>query len=206
MPDGPALPLTAEEEKALLAVARAAIHERLYGDGSLHRVRTEHEGNEALSQRAAAFVTLETQDRSEPSDRLRLRGCIGTLEAREPLVDCVAHNAVQAAFLDPRFPPLRAEELPAIVVSVSVLTAPAPVTRPEAIVLGTDGVIFTKGRHRSVFLPQVAVEQGWDLRALLEHLALKAGLDQNEWPGARLETFRAASFREPFGGSGGDAI
>jgi AmmeMemoRadiSam system protein A len=189
--------LSPGERQALLLVARAAIRDRLLRDGTLAETRAAIDLTPALRRTAAAFVTLEAPDPSDPFGDLRLRGCIGTLEAHDPLVDCVAHNAIQAAFSDPRFPPLDARELSGIVVSVSVLTPAESVPGPEAIVLGRDGVVFEKGCHRSVFLPEVAVEQGWDVRALLEHLALKAGLPRDAWEGGGLRTFRTEVFCEP---------
>jgi uncharacterized protein (TIGR00296 family) len=108
-------------------------------------------------------------------------------------------NACQAAFHDPRFPPLAEQDLERIVLSVSVL---GPVTRiadPDSIALGRDGVVLARGSRRSVFLPEVAVSQGWGVQDLLENLALKAGLERRDWRGAELSRFETEVFGEAEG-------
>jgi AmmeMemoRadiSam system protein A len=108
----------------------------------------------------------------------------------------VIDTAPKAAMEDPRFPPLEAAEIPSVRLGISVLTPARPIDRADEIVIGRDGVVLRRGFHRSVFLPQVAREQGWDVRRLLEHLALKAGLSRNDWRDADLSTFRSESFEE----------
>ena len=141
-----------------------------------------------LQRPDGAFVTL--------NERGVLRGCIGMIISDKPVIDTVREMAVSAALHDPRFTPVRADELPAIDLEVSVLTEPVPVSGPEAIVAGRDGVILRKHGRSAVFLPQVATEQGWDVPTMLMHLSLKAGLDALAWrSGATFETFRAQVFR-----------
>ena len=143
-----------------------------------------------LARRQGAFVTLETGGH-------RLRGCIGHIPGDTPLAVTVGRMAVQAAFHDPRFPPLRADELPKVTIEISVLTPPRPVSGPEAIVPGRDGVILSKDGRSAVFLPQVATEQGWTRDEMLTHLSLKAGLPPDAWRrGASFRTFQAEVFRE----------
>ena len=126
-----------------------------------------------LDEPAATFVTLTLHG--------RLRGCIGSLEAHRSLYDDVTHNARAAAFGDPRFPPLATDELFAVRIDVSVLTAPQPLQfSSEADALrrlrpGIDGVIFQYGRRRATFLPQVW-EQLPEPHEFMAHLKQKAGL------------------------------
>lgn len=172
----------------LLALARAAIRLRLAGDGALPEAP-----GWALAD-AASFVTLHTDG--------ALRGCIGSLVAHRPLCDDVAGNAVAAAFRDPRFQPVTAEEEPGLHVEVSVLGAPEPLvvaSREEArraLRPGVDGLVLTAGAHRATFLPQVW-DQLPDPDDFLSHLLAKAGLPANSWPdGIALETYGVRSWEE----------
>lgn len=111
----------------------------------------------------------------------RLRGCIGIFEPREPLFVVIASRAV-AALYDHRFrdSPITPNELmTSIKICVSVLTTPVPTTDPlRDVVVGLHGVSVKRGRQMGTYLPQVAVEHGWDVRIFLEHLArVKAGID-----------------------------
>lgn len=143
---------------------------------------------------AATFVTLTL--------RGQLRGCIGTLEAQRTLYDDVIHNARAAAFGDPRFPPLAADELPAVHIEISVLSTPRPLAfSSEADALhrlrpGIDGVILEYGPYRSTFLPQVW-EQLQEPVEFIAHLKQKAGLSAGFWnDGIRLSTYQAEKFHE----------
>jgi AmmeMemoRadiSam system protein A len=137
-----------------------------------------------MGQKHGVFVTL--------TKRGDLRGCIGFLEGRETVKDAVKHNALNAAFSDPRFPPLKASEARDIDIEVSILTDPAPLEYSGAEDLlaklrpGVDGVIIQLGMHAATFLPQV-----WDQlpgkEDFLGHLCLKAGLPANAWQQGNLE-------------------
>jgi len=120
-----------------------------------------------------AFVTLTSGG--------RLRGCIGYIEGIKPLVDAVIENGRSAAVADPRFPPVEAKDLPDLDLEISVLTPLTEVSGPEDIVIGRHGILLAKDGHRAVFLPQVAVEQGWDRETTLTQLAQKAGLGPDDW-------------------------
>ena len=126
-----------------------------------------------LSQTGATFVTL-TSDGA-------LRGCIGSLQAARPLGADVAENALGAAFRDPRFPPMTAEEWPRVRVEVSLLSAPKPMRfADEADLLeqlkpGEDGVIVEADGRRATYLPQVW-ESISDKRQFMRELTRKAGL------------------------------
>lgn len=177
-----------EREQLLTALARTAI---AAGFG-VTRPALPHPV--WLDVPAATFVTLTLHD--------ALRGCIGTLEAQRTLYDDVIHNARAAAFGDPRFPPLAADELPAVHIEISVLTAPQQLCfTDEADALrrlrpGVDGVIFEYGPYRSTFLPQVW-EQLPEPVEFIAHLKQKAGLPAGFWgDGIRLSTYQAEKFHE----------
>ena len=191
--------LTPEEGAALLALARAAIDDKLFAQGALAAVRRRVAITPALAAPRACFVTLKTPDRE---GTLRLRGCIGTTEADRPSQDAVVQAALDAAFADPRFPALTRPEYPGVVVSVSALTPMTPVASADAIVLGRDGVVLEADGRRALFLPQVAPEQGWTKTEMLEQLARKAGLPADAWRRASFLTFTSESFGENEDGAG----
>ncbi len=173
---------------ALLAQARDAIAAEL-GAASDTPPRLA-----AMNQPAAAFVTL-TKDG-------QLRGCIGSLEARRSMLDDIRANACAAAFRDPRFPPLVAEELPHLRVEVSLLSPPEELvasSEEEALRQlrpGVDGLIFSVGNRRSTFLPQVW-ESLPEPRQFLAHLKQKAGVASDYWsPEVRLWRYQAEKFKE----------
>jgi len=190
------LELAPAEKATLLRLACASIEDALGIAGALDAALRDAALTPALEQARGAFVTLRQKEVLDSAGHPRLRGCIGTLEADEPLYRNVIHNAARAALDDPRFPPLQAGELAGLSLEISALTPLALADGPGGIVPGRDGVSLRKGTHRSVFLPQVATEQGWDTRQLLEHLARKAGLPADGWQGAELRTFQAEVFGE----------
>lgn len=149
-----------------------------------------------LAETGSCFVTLK-----EAGD---LRGCIGNIEAFEPLGENLLRNAINASQSDPRFPPLEAEELPFILIELSILTPASPIASAEEFRIGQDGIILRLGGRGAVFLPQVAPEQHWDRETTLRYLSRKAGLPEDAWrrPEARLFTFQAEVFGEEECGTG----
>jgi AmmeMemoRadiSam system protein A len=188
--------LTREEGAGLLALARAAIEDRLFHNGALAAARAATAMTPALEAPRACFVTLKTPG---ADGRLELRGCIGSTEARLPAREAVVASALDAAFADPRFPKLTREEHQGLVVSVSALTPTTEVPHADGIVALRDGVVLECDGHRALFLPEVAEEQGWTVVELLEHLARKAGLPAEAWRKARLSTFQSERFGETEG-------
>jgi len=185
-----------EDGRLLLGLARAAIAHALAVPGPHPQLLLgEALERTVLRRPGPAFVTLRLQD--------ELRGCLGTLEAEEPLASAVARHAVAAALHDPRFPPLLPGELVPVRLGVSVLGPCTPVVGQESIVLGRHGIALVHRGRRAVFLPEVALDQGWDVLTLLEHLAVKAGLRRPDWQDAALSVFETASFAE---GDGTDGI
>jgi len=185
--------LTPDEGAALLALARAAIEDRLLDNGALARAQQAIPTTPALAAPRACFVTLKSPG---AHGTLELRGCIGSTEARLPAREAVVESALDAAFADPRFPPLARDEQEGLVVSVSALTPMVAVPGADAIVLGRDGVALECEGRRALFLPEVAGEQRWNRIELLEHLARKAGLPAGAWKTARLSTFQSERFGE----------
>jgi len=139
---------------------------------------------------AGAFVTLRHGG--------ELRGCIGTFQTTEPLFRTVAEMARSAATGDPRFPPVRPEEVAGLDIEVSVLTPMHRVQDPEEIEVGRHGLCIVQGYRRGVLLPQVAEEYGWGREEFLEHTCLKAGLPPEAWrEGTEIYVFEAEVFGEP---------
>ncbi len=143
----------------------------------------------SVCESRACFVTL-TKD-------FELRGCIGHLEATQPVYQDIIDNAIAAATEDDRFNPVTLDELPMIDIEVSVLTKPVPLTfsSPEELVsklrVGVDGVILKQGNHSATFLPQVWDEL-LDKKEFLAALCVKAGLPPGEWmsPKVEVETYQ----------------
>ncbi len=120
----------------------------------------------------------------------RLRGCIGVIEPAESLGESVVRCAVSAALEDPRFPRVREEELPSLEIEISLLSKPQRI-RPEEIEIGRHGLLITRGPHRGLLLPQVAVEHNLSRERFLEETCRKAGLPLDAWKdsGARISSF-----------------
>ena len=178
--------LTETDKRLLLALARATIARKFDPERPLPDLS---ELSPAAKKKMGAFVTLNI-------DR-RLRGCIGEILPVRPLVKAVAGRALDAAFRDPRFYPLREEELGRVTIEISALTPPHHVDSWRDIEIGRHGILLQKGNAGAVFLPQVAPEQGWGLEETLVHLSMKAGLDPDAWKnGAEFDVFEAVVFHE----------
>lgn len=146
--------------------------------------------SDALKKPQGVFVTLK---RGED-----LRGCIGYIEPIKPLYEAVVENAVNAALRDHRFRPVEPKELSGLNLEVSVLSPLQPIDSYQAFKVGHHGVTLTKLGRRAVFLPHVAVEQGWNRDETLTQLSLKAGLPGDAWKeNARFEIFTTQSYHAP---------
>ncbi len=183
-PDTAAVPLDDQARSLLLQIAEASIQHGLrYG----RPLRVDPEDyQEALQANRASFVTLQKHG--------ELRGCIGHLEAIQPLVLDVAENAYAAAFQDPRFPPLSDREVGDIETHISVLTPATPMrfsSEAELIAQlrpGRDGLILQEGYKKGTFLPSVW-ESLPEPAAFIKQLKLKAGLPASYWSES-LKVFR----------------
>jgi hypothetical protein len=174
--------LTTGARQALLALARASVH-------SVVGVRegTEIVHHPVFEACAGAFVTLHVSG--------ALRGCIGIAEAGGRLGRVVAHCAAAAAREDPRFRPLRADDLEALAIEISVLSAAMPLSRPDDVVVGRHGVMVDYRGRRGLLLPQVAASRGWEPATFLDQVCLKAELPANAWQnGAVIHFFEADVF------------
>jgi hypothetical protein len=184
------LPLTLEERRILLGIARRAIESFCGAKGDAARPAPD-EITPRLLRPSGVFVSLHRRHGH------RLRGCIGSLEPRTPLVDAVAQNARAAASRDPRFDPVRADELPDLEIEISVLGPLLPVDDSCEIVVGRDGLVVSEGLLRGVLLPQVATSQRWNAVQFLENTCRKADLPNDAWKtGAQVERFEAEIFAE----------
>lgn len=180
------MPLSDEARRTLLIVAREAISAYL-GE----RPSTLPGALEELRARRGAFVTLRRRSDGE------LRGCIGLLEARRPLVETVAEAAVSAASADPRFAPVTAAELPDLALDISALGPLEPI-RPDDVLIGTHGLVIRCAGRSGLLLPQVPLEHGWDHDTFLAMVCRKAGLPHDAWrrTDAQLLGFTAEVFGE----------
>lgn len=182
--------LSQEERQVLLRLARQTLE--------LGRIPDLEQENLSprLREPGATFVTLTTREGA-------LRGCIGALEAYQPLALDVCEHSLAAAREDYRFPPVRLQELPAIRIEISRLTAPAPLhyNHPEELLEklrpGIDGVTLRDGARRATFLPQVW-EKLPDPEEFLDHLCLKMGSPSGLWRHRvlRVETYQVEEFHE----------
>ncbi len=180
--------LNEEQRQRLLKLARTSIESILEGRSP---ALSEGDYDEALRRPAGAFVTLRTR-------RGDLRGCIGSIRAVEPLFKAVASSAVSAAFRDPRFFPVLAEEMPKLDLEISVMGPIEPVRDILEIEVGRDGLIISRGLFAGLLLPQVATEYGWDRETFLDQACVKAGLPAGSWRSedTRIEKFAAEVFGE----------
>jgi len=185
--------LSEDEGSYLVKVARNTI------DNRLNKVEQPPiDGKdlpEKFQERLGTFVTITIDG--------NLRGCIGHIMPRETVIEGIRENAINAAFRDPRFPPLTKEEFDKIEIEISILTAPQELTYSDAEDLlhklrpGKDGVIITKGYHEATFLPQVW-DQLPDKEEFLTHLCMKAGLSHDSWKKEKLQvsTYQVQAFEE----------
>ncbi len=181
--------LSDSDRTLLLRIARDTIRATLSGTPPPH-VTVE---SPALGETRGAFVTLKS--------RGRLRGCIGTFAADEPLWRTVQRMA-GAALRDPRFlsNPVTLRELEDLELEISALTPLEPVENPlEEIELGRHGISIESPFGAGCFLPQVADETGWTIEEFLSHCAAgKAGLPPDAWarPDVTVYRFEAEVFGE----------
>jgi AmmeMemoRadiSam system protein A len=186
-------PLSNEEKQMLLSLARSALEAGVRGAA---RPQPDLDAMPPrLGADGASFVTLTIHG--------ELRGCIGALEASQPLATDVCEHAVAAALEDPRFPPVRPDELARIDVEVSRLTAPYELQYrdPDELLQklrpGVDGVILRDGGRRATFLPQVW-EKLPDKSEFLDNLCAKMGASPDAWRRQHLQvqTYQVEEFHE----------
>ncbi len=182
----------------LVSLARKAV-EQFLTKGEL----LKPENVAQLSEKRGVFVSIYTHPLNH------LRGCIGFPFPQIPLGEATVAAAIAAAFKDPRFPPLKEEELPSVVFEVIVLTPPTEIDTssrkdlPSKITIGVDGLIVETPYGSGLLLPQVPVEYNWNAEEYLSQLCVKAGLKPTYWlyGKMRLLRFSAEVFAEkkPYG-------
>ncbi len=181
--------LDANDKRCLLKLARSVLDSYLRNRGRSNANEPDTEITDGMRNVMGVFVTLKK--------RGQLRGCIGEIFPRRELYKAVIAHAINAGLNDHRFSPVSLDELNDIKIEISALTPPRKVDSYREIEIGRHGVLLEKGLRVSVFLPQVAPEQGWGLEEMLENLALKAGLAPDEWrEGAEFKVFEAIVFSE----------
>lgn len=176
--------LSEAQKRELLDLARTTVTSHVRG-GKLPDATAAHP---LLKADRATFVTINGAGG-------RLRGCIGTIVPQTSLKASVIANAVSAASHDSRFSPVRPDELAGLHYEVTILSPLSPLQDIKDIQIGRHGLYLEKDGRSSVFLPQVPLEQGWDLTTYLSELSRKAGLGPEGWIGARLSTFTAEVIR-----------
>lgn len=177
--------LSSEDQKLMLQIARESIVECVVkGHPS---IKQEKSGNLALKR--GCFVTIKKGG--------QLRGCIGCFTSDKPLYKVLQEMAVAAATRDPRFYPVKPEEIDDLELEISVLSPLKKISTIEDIQVGTHGLYIEKKLCRGVLLPQVASEYGWDRTTFLQQTCLKAGLDMDDWKSeADIYIFSAQVFGE----------
>ena len=182
----------------LVKTARMAVTEFL-SNGKRMKLESEHE--KKFSFNSGVFVTLNNAD--------GLRGCIGFPMPDKKLSHGIIDAAIAAATEDPRFSPIKINELNDIVFEVTVLTPPVEITVTdpmeylEKIKVGRDGLIIRNSFSSGLLLPQVPVEYGWNVEEFLQHTCEKAGLEKNTWKNekVKIEKFEGIVYKEETNGS-----
>jgi AmmeMemoRadiSam system protein A len=191
------LQLTQEQGEILVRLARRTLEAQLGSPPAQHESEALNARlqDPSFQENRGTFVCLKLEG--------QLRGCIGSLMGVGPVAEGVRRNAVNAAFQDPRFEPLSAQELDRVRIEVSVLTAPQMLEFNDGVDLlarlrpYVDGVIIRKGLASATFLPQVW-EQLPQPDIFLANLCRKAGLPPDAWRHSPLEvlTYQVQAFSE----------
>ena len=190
--------LSDAEGRQLLEIARRAIALHVM-DGKSYDAAADPDFpgfSDYLEKPCGSFVTINSGG--------HLRGCIGLIEAAGPLWRTVQSMAVAAAAEDPRFSPVRPEELSDLHIEISVLSPLEEISSLKQIEVGRHGILIRKGFNQGLLLPQVAVEHGWGLEEFLRNTCYKAGLNPDAWKRHRkdsyikISVFTAQLFRAAF--------
>lgn len=185
--------ITLEDGTILVKTARNVVTKYLK-DGE--KITLEKTIQDKFSFNSGVFVTL--------NNPIGLRGCIGYPLPDKKLFNALEDASIAAAVEDPRFPPVKSEELDSITFEVTVLTPPQtikvdnPQEYPGKIKVGQDGLIVRYGYNSGLLLPQVPIEWGWNAKEFLEHTCEKAGLPQDYWekPEIEVQKFQGIVFKE----------
>ncbi|MCX9026062.1 MAG: TIGR00296 family protein [Candidatus Methanoperedens sp.] len=185
--------LTKQEGELAVRLARKAIEECLKNGKKISPDNLP----KVFKEKRGVFVTLNKKKGSK-----ELRGCIGRPYPILPLGEAIIVSAINAARDDPRFHPVKPEEINDLAIEVTVLTVPKrikakPKELPDKIVIGKDGLIVAASMSSGLLLPQVAVEHGFDSTEFLCQTCMKAGLMPDAWlNGAEVYSFEGQIFEE----------
>jgi len=163
--------LTKKEQRELLKIARGTIVDHV----TSRKVPVVSTALPGLNLHSGCFVTVKQKG--------ELRGCIGNFVSDQPLYQLVQEMAVSAATRDPRFYPMKADDLADFILDISVLSPLEKIASVEEIKVSKHGIYIVKGSYRGVLLPQVATEYKWNRDQFLQHTCIKAGLPQDAWQG-----------------------
>jgi uncharacterized protein (TIGR00296 family) len=185
--------LSEKDGQILVKTARMVVTDYLK-NGS--KTELGNQFQEDFSFNSGVFVTL--------NNPLGLRGCIGYPLPDKKLFNALEEAAISAATADPRFPPVKFEELDSITFEVTVLTPPTKIEVSNSqeylskIKIGQDGLIVKSGYNSGLLLPQVPVEYGWNEKEFLEYTCEKAGLPKEYWQKKEVEIlkFEGIVFKE----------
>ncbi|KKM76106.1 hypothetical protein LCGC14_1383520 [marine sediment metagenome] len=185
--------ISIEDGKILVKTARIIVTEYLK---KKKKITLEKKFESNYSFNSGVFVTL--------NNPLGLRGCIGYPLPDRKLFDVLIEASIAAATEDPRFPPVKSEELDQITFEVSVLTPPQeievsdPLEYPSKIKVGRDGLIVKHGINSGLLLPQVPVEYTWTEEEFLGHTCEKANLPWDCWKDkeTQIQKFEGIVFKE----------
>ncbi len=180
--------LSENDRSLILSIARQGVwHAVLHG-----RPGADLPTAGILLERGGLFVTLHVKG--------KMRGCIGVIEAQATLGENLIRCAADAALHDPRFAPMRVEEMEHLAIEVSLLTPLEPI-RPEEVEIGRHGLLVERGMHRGLLLPQVATEHRLSREQFLAETCHKAGLPRDTWkdPQTRIYAFECTIIAEANG-------
>jgi len=173
-------------KKEALALARWALEWQI---GDCHLPQPELT-DDVFKEKRGSFVTLRRKG--------ELRGCVGRVEPLSTLGEEIVDLALGSATHDPRFPTVTSEEINELTIEISILSPPDVVKNISDIRIGEHGLIIERDWSKGLLLPQVAVEERWDLKTFLNHTCLKAGLPMDAWkdPETIIYCFSAIVFSE----------
>ena len=175
------------DEKFVIKIAKQAVENFILNK---EKISVPERYPKELDDKRGIFVTIYNVNKVK-----ELRGCVGLPYPEMPLIQGIIEAAVSAC-RDTRFSPLKKEELKNLKLEISVLTEPELIEMKEPkeylkkIKIGRDGLIIKKGIMGGLLLPQVPVEQGWDVEQYLENLCYKAGLLADSWLDKSVKIYR----------------
>jgi AmmeMemoRadiSam system protein A len=184
--------LNTDERRFAIDLAKQSLKNFLFEQNTsitAEDIKKKFGPDSALLAHLGCFVTLKRDH--------QLRGCIGTIISDDPLYENIMQNAISSGIKDPRFDPVEMSEWEELEFEISVMGALTPI-HPEAVVVGTHGLIMKNGHHQGLLLPQVPLEWNWDRKEFLEQTCIKAGLARNAYqdPDTEIYSFTAEVFSE----------